>query len=73
MPITKISSAYNTKILIVNVNNLRWLKKIKFWVCQTLIMKKNLVKSVQMLHLQTMRLGVLQPHEKSAESVEVQR
>ena len=68
MPITKISSAYNTKILIVNVNNLRWLKKIKFWVCQTLIMKKKLLKSVQMLHLQTMRLGVLKLHWKSAES-----
>jgi len=42
-------------------------KKIKFWVCQALIMKK-LLKSVQMLHLQTMRLGVLKPYRKSAES-----
>jgi len=31
-------------------------------------MKKKLSKIVQMLHLQTMRLGVLKPYRKSAES-----
>jgi len=29
--------------------------------------EKQLLKSVQMLHLQTMRLGVLKPYRKSAE------
>jgi len=30
--------------------------------------EKKLLKSVQMVHLQTMRLGVLKPYRKSAES-----
>jgi len=31
-------------------------------------MKVKLLKSVHMVHLQTMRLGALKPHRKSAES-----
>ena len=39
---------------------LRWLKKEKV---------KKLLKSMQLLHMQTMRLGVLKPYRKSVESI----
>ena len=42
------------------MSTLRWLKKRE---------SEKLLKSVQLLHLQTMRLGVLKPYRKSAESM----